>query len=114
MEKLSETGNTLITGIASVELAKEGDITFIKNDSLVSYAVSSQASAIVTPREIPSIKKPQIAVENPFMAVTRFMGVIAGNGMRALRVPIRRRLSVNRPLLEKGVPLALMPLSTMV
>ena len=76
--KIIGDGDTLITGIASVELAKEGDITFIKNDSLVSYAVSSQASAIVTPREIPSIKKPQIAVENPFMAVTRFMGVIAG------------------------------------
>lgn len=76
--KIIGDGDTLITGIASVELARKGDITFIKNDSLISYAVSSQASAIVTPHEIPSIKKPQIAVENPFMAVTRFMAVIAG------------------------------------
>src|SRR5574341_315862 len=69
--------NTVITGIASIEVVREGDITFIKNDTLIPQALMSKASAIVVHREIQAIKKPQIIIENPFLAFTRFMEVIA-------------------------------------
>ncbi len=69
--------NTVVTDVASVEAAKEGDITFIKSDTLIPQALISKASAIVAHREIQALKKPQIIIENPFLAFTRFMEVIA-------------------------------------
>lgn len=75
--KIIGTGDTCITGIASVEFAKEGDITFIRNDSLVTQALMSGASAIVTHREILQLKKPQIVIENPYHAFTKFMEVVS-------------------------------------
>ena len=75
--KIIGNGNFAITGIASVEAAKEGDITFVKNDTLVPHAIVSKASAIVVHREISELKKPQIVVENPFLAFARFMDIVA-------------------------------------
>ncbi|GAB61170.1 MAG: UDP-3-O-(3-hydroxymyristoyl)glucosamine N-acyltransferase [Candidatus Jettenia sp.] len=70
--------NTIITGIASIETAKEGDITFIKDDTLIPQALLSKASVIVTHREIGTLKRPQIVIEtNPFLAFTKLMEVIA-------------------------------------
>lgn len=68
--------NTLITGIASIEAAKEGDITFIKDDAFIPNAIVSKASAIVVHREIQILKIPQIVKENPFLAFTKFMEII--------------------------------------
>lgn len=70
-------GETGITGVASVEMAKEGDLTFIKNDTLVPQALASEASAIILHREIQTLKKPQVVVENPYLAFTKFMEVVA-------------------------------------
>ncbi len=75
--KIIGDGDIVITGIASVEVAKEGDITFIRNDPLVPQALMSVASAIVTHREILQLKKPQIVIENPYLAFTKFMEVVA-------------------------------------
>ncbi|MEP9412460.1 MAG: UDP-3-O-(3-hydroxymyristoyl)glucosamine N-acyltransferase [Candidatus Brocadia sp.] len=75
--KIIGNGDTCITGIASVEVARKGDITFIKNDSLVPQALMSNASAIVVHREIQQLKKPQIVIENPYHAFTKFMEVVA-------------------------------------
>ncbi len=75
--KVIGNGDTCITGIASVEVAKEGDITFIRNDTLAPQALTSQASAIILHREIQALKKPQIAIENPYLAFTRLMEIVA-------------------------------------
>ncbi len=70
-------GDTCITDIASVEVARDGDITFIRNDALVPLALTSHASAIITHREIQQLKKPHIIVEHPYLAFTRLMEVVA-------------------------------------
>ena len=75
--KIIGNGDTIITDVASVETAKDGSITFIKDDSLIPQAMKSMASAIVVHREIQALKKPQIVVENPFLAFTRFTEVVA-------------------------------------
>ena len=75
--KIIGNGDTIITDVASVETAKEGSITFIKDDSLIPQAMKSTASAIVVHREIQALGKPQIVVENPFLAFTRFTEVVA-------------------------------------
>ncbi len=70
-------GDTIITGVASVETAKEGSITFIKDDSLIPQALISKASAFVVYRGIQALTKPQIVTENPFLAFAKFLDVIA-------------------------------------
>jgi UDP-3-O-[3-hydroxymyristoyl] glucosamine N-acyltransferase len=75
--KIIGNGDTIITDVASVETAKDGSITFIKDNSLIPQAMKSMASAIVVHREIQALKKPQIVVENPFLAFTRFTEVVA-------------------------------------
>ena len=75
--KIIGSGNVCITGVASVEAAKEGDITFIKNDTFIPQALLSKASAIVVHREIQSLQKPQIVTENSFLAFTRLIEVVA-------------------------------------
>ncbi|HEY4482095.1 MAG TPA: UDP-3-O-(3-hydroxymyristoyl)glucosamine N-acyltransferase [Candidatus Brocadiaceae bacterium] len=65
--------DVVVTGLASIETAKEGDITFIKNDTLIPQALASKAAAIVVHRKIHELKKPQIVVENPFLAFIRFI-----------------------------------------
>ena len=75
--KIIGDGNTVITDVTGIEAAGEGDITFIKNDTLIPQALISKASAIVVHREIQALKKPQIIIENPFLAFTRFTEVIA-------------------------------------
>ena len=75
--KIIGDGNTIISDVASVESAKEGGITFIKDDTLIPQALISKASAFVVHREIQALIKPQIVTENPFLAFAKFMDVIA-------------------------------------
>ncbi|MCF6149568.1 MAG: UDP-3-O-(3-hydroxymyristoyl)glucosamine N-acyltransferase [Candidatus Kuenenia sp.] len=70
-------GETVISGIASIEYAEKGDVTFIKNDALIPKALSSLASALVVHREIPELKKPYIVIKNPFYAFTLLMEDVA-------------------------------------
>lgn len=75
--KIIGNENTCITGIASVATAKEGDITFVRNDSLVQQALTSCAAAFVIHRETPQLRKPQIVVENPNLSFTKLLGIVA-------------------------------------
>ena len=75
--KIIGNGDTIITDIASVETAKEGSITFIKEDTLIPQAMISRASAFVVHREIQALIKSQIVTENPFLAFAKFMDVVA-------------------------------------
>ncbi|MEK7750187.1 MAG: LpxD N-terminal domain-containing protein, partial [Planctomycetota bacterium] len=75
--KIIGNGDTIITDIASVEAAKEGSITFIKEDTLIPQAMISRASAFVVHREIQALIKSQIVTENPFLAFAKFMDVVA-------------------------------------
>lgn len=75
--KIAGDGGVVITGVASIEAATQGDVTFIKDDSFVTLAAQSKASAIVVHREIQTLKKPQIVTENPFLAFARLTEFVA-------------------------------------
>ena len=49
--------NLIITGVSSIENSDEGDISFIKNEKLVSKVLESKASAVVSHRPIEETKK---------------------------------------------------------
>ncbi len=75
--KISGDDNLCITGVSSIENAEEGDISFIKNESLVSKMLHTNASAIVSHRLIEETKKTLIIVENPFLAFIKLLKVIS-------------------------------------
>lgn len=101
--KVIGNGAARITGVASVEAAKEGDITFIKDETLIPFALLSKASAVVTHREIQELLIPHIVIENPFLAFTRFMEVVARE--RFVRTPGIHHAAIisEKALIGKGV-----------
>lgn len=69
--------DTVITGISGIKEAKEGDITFLANSKYASLMQATKASAIITSREPIETKKPLIKTENPSIAFTTVVGLIA-------------------------------------
>ncbi|RLE13749.1 UDP-3-O-(3-hydroxymyristoyl)glucosamine N-acyltransferase [Candidatus Aerophobetes bacterium] len=67
----------VIRGVASVEEAKEGDITFAVSEKFLRMAESSKASAVVVPSGIDNFCKPVIKVENPRLAFAKILEIYA-------------------------------------
>ncbi len=67
---------TLITGVSGIKEAKEGDITFLANPKYFPLLDASQASAIITSREITSAPKPIIRVDNPSLAFAKVVSLV--------------------------------------
>lgn len=62
-----------ILGVAALEDAKEGDLSFVLEDSKFLAAASSNASAFIVPKEAVSLKKPVIKVDNPRLALAKVL-----------------------------------------
>ena len=66
-----------ITGVAGVEQAVPGDITFVGNPAYAKFLATTRASAaIVLPSEVCEL--PSIRVDSPYLAHLRVVGVFAG------------------------------------
>ncbi|MDR3706896.1 MAG: UDP-3-O-(3-hydroxymyristoyl)glucosamine N-acyltransferase [Capsulimonadaceae bacterium] len=74
-------GNVLIRGIANIEDAQDGDVTFAENPKLLTNAARSEASAVIAPRSNAqtedSIHKPLIRVANPRFAFAQVLRIFA-------------------------------------
>jgi len=66
-------GSVELTGFASADSAKPGDLTFAEKPAYFAAAEESQASAILVTREVASSKKVLIRVANPRAAVARLL-----------------------------------------
>jgi UDP-3-O-[3-hydroxymyristoyl] glucosamine N-acyltransferase len=63
----------LICGIASIESAKEGDITFARNASYHKKAIETKASVILSEKEMMGVRKSFLLVANPYYAFARLL-----------------------------------------
>lgn len=63
----------VITGVAGIKEAREGDITFLANPKYISFAESTKASAIVTSHAIKIDSKTIIQTDNPSLAFTQLV-----------------------------------------
>lgn len=70
-------GNVTITGAGSLEGAGPGDISLVKGEDFVGKALTSKSAALVAHRNIPELGRPLIVTDNPFLAFTKFLYVIA-------------------------------------
>ncbi|MDD4954114.1 MAG: UDP-3-O-(3-hydroxymyristoyl)glucosamine N-acyltransferase [Candidatus Omnitrophica bacterium] len=60
-----------ITGVAGIKEAREGDITFLANPKYFHLLEKTQASAVITSKELKSASKSIIRTDNPSIAFTK-------------------------------------------
>jgi UDP-3-O-[3-hydroxymyristoyl] glucosamine N-acyltransferase len=68
-------GAAMITGLATADSAKQGDLTFAEKDTYFAAAEQSQATAILVSNGFTSSKKALIRVPNARVAVARLLPV---------------------------------------
>lgn len=71
--KVDGDGNLIIKGVAGVEEAREGDITFAISEKFLRLAERSKASAVVVPLKVRGLSKPTIQVESPRLAFAKIL-----------------------------------------
>ena len=73
--------NIVITGVAGIKEAKEGDITFVANSRYTSLMNTTQASAIIVGQGVSNNHRPLIQTDEPYLAFTKVMNLLVnGNG----------------------------------
>jgi UDP-3-O-[3-hydroxymyristoyl] glucosamine N-acyltransferase len=63
----------LIKGVAPLDEAKEGDITFFANSKLSHFLKKTKASAVIVDCKTPGNGKPLIRIDNPYAAFSKIM-----------------------------------------
>ena len=67
----------LIKGVAGIKEAREGQITFLANPKYSPLIDKTQASAVITSRDVGSAPKPIIRTENPSLAFAKIVASFA-------------------------------------
>ncbi len=66
-------GDVTITGVASLDEAKEGDLAFLEDLSLLPLGEQSRAAALIVPPQVRSARKPLIVTEDPKLAFSQVL-----------------------------------------
>jgi len=64
-------GALKITGVAPLDSAKDGDLTFVTNPRYAKLAAATHAAALLCEKEIPGVPKPFLLIPNPYAALAR-------------------------------------------
>jgi UDP-3-O-[3-hydroxymyristoyl] glucosamine N-acyltransferase len=67
----------VITGVAGLENAREGDLSFAKTPANFHKVLTSRATAFLLPQPIEELDKAQIIADRPFFAMARLLEVLA-------------------------------------
>jgi len=60
-----------ITGVAGIEEAGPGQVTFVANPKYAGLAKKTQAGAVLVAPDFPEIKAPTLRIKNPYLAFAR-------------------------------------------
>ena len=71
--------DVIVTGIAGIKEAKEGDLTFIRNPKYLAFINETKASAVIVPEEISNSSKPLIVTDNPSLAFAKVVSLFYPN-----------------------------------
>ncbi|MFH1259236.1 MAG: UDP-3-O-(3-hydroxymyristoyl)glucosamine N-acyltransferase [Elusimicrobiota bacterium] len=74
--KLEGNGQIIITGAAGIREAAPGEITFLANPKYVEDLTTTQASAVIVPKDISLEGKTLIRVDNPQFAFGKILEII--------------------------------------
>ncbi len=75
--------STEIVGCAPLELAQEGDITYVKSKKYYRFLETNRASAVITPCQVTSDKKNLLWADNPGLAFAKILGIYHSKPYRA-------------------------------
>lgn len=67
--------STVITGVASIETAGPGTLTFVANPKYAALAKTTRASAVLVEPEFPEIATNTLRIANPYLAFARSIEV---------------------------------------
>ncbi len=69
-------GSKLVTGVATIEEAGPGDITFLASPKYTAFIKTTKASAVILPEERAGIEGPdKLVVKNPYMAFAEMLNL---------------------------------------
>ncbi len=71
--KVEGDESAVIFGVAKIEDAGEGEISFISNPKYAKYIDSTQASAVIVGYDFPATEKTIIRTENPYVAFLKLL-----------------------------------------
>ena len=71
--ELEGNGDTPITGVAPIETAGDGDITFVANKAYYKHLNDTKAAAVVLSADAPSAPIPQLRHSNPYLTFARII-----------------------------------------
>jgi UDP-3-O-[3-hydroxymyristoyl] glucosamine N-acyltransferase len=71
--------NINISGISGIKEAKKGDITFVANSKYMGLMDVTNASAIITSKDVDSGPKTIVQTDNPSLAFSRLVSLLAPN-----------------------------------
>ncbi len=66
--RLEGSSDTEITGVAGIEEAHAGDVTFVANPRYAALARTTQAAAVLVSEDFPAIAAATLRTENPYLA----------------------------------------------
>jgi UDP-3-O-[3-hydroxymyristoyl] glucosamine N-acyltransferase len=72
----------IITGVSGIKEAREGDLTFLANPKYAAFLIKTQASAVITSRDIVSSPKPLIQTEEPSLAFAKIVSLLADSEVK--------------------------------
>ncbi len=88
-------GSTLLTGFASAENAREGDLTFADKETYFLAAENSAASAILISGDLSSSKKALIRVRDARIAVARLLPLFFPSDVPAAGIDASARIAAS-------------------
>jgi UDP-3-O-[3-hydroxymyristoyl] glucosamine N-acyltransferase len=71
--KVKGDGSVVLSGLASIEGAQQGDITFASNERFFPLLKKTTASAAIVPQEIADVSLPFLIVKNPLLAAAKIL-----------------------------------------
>src|SRR5580704_14387289 len=67
--------DTEITGVAGIEEAGPGQLTFVANPKYAAAARTTKASAVIVAEDFPALAIPMVRSKNPYLAFARAIGL---------------------------------------
>ncbi len=102
-------GRVEVTGIASLEAAREGELTFLVEMKNLSRLENSKASAAIIPSSLASFSRPAIRTSNPYLAYARVQSFFVRRPYEATGIDARAVVGAG---VKMGREVSLHPLVT--
>ncbi len=85
-------GSLVLSGVASLEAAKEADLTFVTNIRYAGAAAVTKASAILSEKEIPGVSKPFLLSSNPYAALAKIIELFHPGSSHPIGIQVGARV----------------------